>query len=118
MKEARTGAERYLAGRLEDDGYRQAYGAARERIDQIDSVIRALDARREELHLSKAELARRAGMKPEAVRRLFSADRPNPTLGTLVAVAGVLDLEIRPRPRAASATPARSGASRTRRRTA
>lgn len=119
MAPAHTGAERYLAGRLEDPEYRQAYKDARERIDQIDSVIRALDTRREELQLTKAELARRAGVKPEAIRRLFSAEKPNPTLTTLVALAGALDLEILPTPRRrASTTRARSAASGTRRRSA
>jgi len=111
MAAARTGAERYLARRLEDPEYRQAYEEARERIDQIDSVIRAFDARREELQLTKADLARRAGVKPEAIRRLFSAERPNPTLTTLVALAGALELEILPTPRrGTSATSARSSA--------
>jgi len=119
MAKPRTGAERYLARRLGDPDYRQAYEEARERIDQIDSVIRALDDRREELDLTKAELARRAGVKPEAIRRLFSAEKPNPTLTTLVALAGALDLEIQPIPRrGTSATRARSGASGTRRRSA
>ena len=119
MANPRTGAERYLARRLEDPEYRQAYDEAREQIDQIDSVIRALDARREELKLTKADLARRAGVKPEAIRRLFSAEKPNPTLTTLVALAGALDLEILPTPRrSTSATRARSAASGTRRRTA
>jgi len=114
MAPARTGAERYLARRLEDPEYRQAYEGARERIEQIDSVIRAFDARREELRLTKAELARRAGVKPEAIRRLFSAEKPNPTLTTLVALAGALDLEILPTPRrSASTTRARSAASTT-----
>ncbi len=110
MKSVPTGAERYLASRFEDPEYRQAYREARERIDQIDSVIRAFDLRREELHLTKAELARRAGVKPEAIRRLLSAEKPNPTLSTLVALAGALDLEIRPTPRQAARTKARSGA--------
>jgi DNA-binding phage protein len=119
MATAQPGAERYLARRLEDPEYRQAYEEARERIGHIDSVIRALDARREELHLTKAELARRAGMKPEAIRRLFSAEKPNPTLTTLVALAGALGLEIRPTPGpSASTTRTRSGASGTRRRSA
>ena len=117
MAAAQTGAERYFARRLEDPEYRQAYEEARERIGQIDSVIRIFDARREELHLTKAELARRAGVKPEAIRRLFSAEKPNPTLTTLVALAGALDLEIRPTPRrSASTTRERSAASGTRRR--
>ena len=120
MAEPRTGAERYLATRFEDSDYRAAYEQARERIEQIDLLIRALDDRRTELSLTKAELARRAGMKPEAIRRLFSAERPNPTLATLVALAGALDLELRPQHRRArpSTTRARSGVSGTRRRTA
>ncbi|MGH9110925.1 MAG: helix-turn-helix domain-containing protein [Acidimicrobiales bacterium] len=99
MAEPRTGAERYLARRLEDPEYRAAYEQAKERIGQIDRVIRALDDRRNELNLTKADLARRAGVKPEAIRRLFSAEKPNPTLSTLVALAGALDLELRPEPR-------------------
>jgi DNA-binding phage protein len=121
MAQPRTGAERYFAERLRDPDYRSDYERARERIEQVDSVIRVLDERREELQLTKAELARRAGVKPEAIRRLFSAETPNPTLSTLVALAGALDLELRPEPRRAkqrSATRARSGASRTRRQTA
>lgn len=113
-----TGAERYLAARLSDPEYRTAYDAARSRIDQIDAVLRVLDERRAALHLTKAELGRRAGIKPAAIRRLFSAQRPNPTLDTIVALAGVLDLEIRPAPRkrAAPVSAAPSGGSRTPRR--
>ncbi len=109
MAKPRTGAQRYLNRRLEDPAYRQSYEQARERIDQIDAVIRALDARREELDITKSELARRAGMKPEAIRRLFSADMPNPTLATLVAVAGALDLEIVPTPRQSASVTRPSG---------
>ncbi len=120
MAPPRTGAERYFAERLRDPEYRGAYQRARERIDQVDSVIRAFDVRREELHLTKAELARRAGVKPEAIRRLFSAEKPNPTLSTLVALAGALDLELRPQPRSTTsrASRGRSGGSQTRSRTA
>jgi DNA-binding phage protein len=120
MVEPRTGAERYFARQREDPAYRQAYEHAKERIQQIDAVIRALDDRRAELNLTKAELARRAGVKPESIRRLFSAENPNPTLGTLLALAGALDLELRPQPRRRRrpATPAPSAASGTRRRTA
>lgn len=119
-----TGAERYLKSRLDDPEYRAAYERARHRIDQIDRVIRALDERREELNLSKADLARRADMPPEAVRRLFSAERPNPTLQTLAAIADALGLDLTPVKRLARGssespvTRARSAASGTRRRTA
>ncbi|MGH9248975.1 MAG: helix-turn-helix domain-containing protein [Acidimicrobiales bacterium] len=122
LMDARTGAERYLAGRLRDPEYRQAYSRARKRIEQVDRVIRALDERREQLELSKAELARRAEMPPEAVRRLFSAERPNPTLQTLASIAEALGLELLPpKQRVDSADRtirAPSGASGTHRRTA
>jgi DNA-binding phage protein len=121
--DGRTGAERYLDSRLKDPEYREAYERARQRDEQIDRVIRALDARRSELNLTKAELARRAEMQPEAVRRLFSAERPNPTLYTLAAIAQALGLELAPaapdrtpRPKKVSRAP--SDAAGTRRRTA
>lgn len=120
MPRPRTGAERYLSNRMKDSEYRKAYEEARERIAQIDAVIGTLDDRRSELNLSKAELARQAGVKPEAVRRLFSAQTPNPTLSTLVALARVLDLDLRPEPRStrSSASQSQSSAVRIRRGTA
>lgn len=118
MGKPRTGAERYFADRMEDPEYVEAYERARERIDQVDALVRALDARRVELEWTKADLARAAGMKPEAIRRLFSAENPNPTMATMSAVASALDLEIRvaARPRSVSRAPA--AASGTRRRSA
>jgi transcriptional regulator with XRE-family HTH domain len=58
----------------------------------FDDVICSLDARRVEIGLTKAELARRADMPPAAVRRLFSQQQKNPTLTTLIAIADALDL--------------------------
>ena len=40
-------------------------------------------------------------MAPEAVRRLFSVDSPNPTIGTLTALADALGLELVPQRRKA-----------------
>ena len=102
----RTAAERYLAKQLKSPEYRAANDRARGRIGQIDTMVRALDDRRTALGHTKAELARRADLAPEAVRRLFSTEAPNPTIATLVALADALDLELtvtpRPRVRAAS----------------
>lgn len=122
MRES-TGAERYLEGRMRDPRYRGAYERSRSRIEQVDRIVRALDARRQELHLSKAELARRAEMAPEAVRRLFSAERPNPTLQTLAAIADALGLDLVPATRGSrmtrpSSTEVSSDASGTHRRIA
>jgi DNA-binding phage protein len=98
MSKTRTGAQRYLAERRGDADYDLAYEAARRRIDQIDSIIRVLDQRRCNLDLSKAELARRANLRPEVIRRLFSAESPNPTLSTLVALAEALEMELAAEP--------------------
>ncbi len=124
MTPPRTAAERYLAERLNDREYLAAYRSARDRIGRIDAVMRALDARREELSISKADLARRAGIKPAAVRRLFSTELHNPTLATIIALADALELDVVPTRRkgtprrAAAATATRSGTVGTRLQTA
>jgi DNA-binding phage protein len=64
-------------------------------------LVRALDDRRAALGMTKAELARRADLAPEAVRRPFSVDSPNPTIATLMALADALGLELVPRERQA-----------------
>lgn len=103
MVRPRTGAECYIEKQKEDPEFRAAHEAAARRIRRIDDLVRAIDARRVELGWTKAELARRAGMPPEAVRRLFSMEGPNPTAATLVSLADALDLELVARPaRAAS----------------
>jgi DNA-binding phage protein len=93
-----TGFDRYVDKRMGDPEFADAYAEARARIDAIDQVVRRLDAAREELGISKAELARRIGVRPESVRRLFSAPSPNPTLDTVVAVARALELTVRLEP--------------------
>src|SRR5712692_833702 len=84
---ARTGAERYFAKRLKDPVYREARKSATKTIRAIDDLVQALDTARERQHLSKAELARRVGVDPAAMRRFFSTDAPNPTAQWLVPVA-------------------------------
>jgi len=88
------GAEQYLESRLKDAEYRADYSHAQERIALVDRVMRVLDERRAELSISKAELARRAEMPPDAVRRLFATNAANPTLKTLTAIACALGLDI------------------------
>ncbi len=91
---ARSGAERYFDQRMKDPACAAAYRRARTQVDAIDGLIRALDERRMALDLSKAELARRAGLRPEAVRRLLSAGSHNPTLSTVSALATALDVQL------------------------
>ena len=113
-----TGAEQYFRARAEkSDEYREALAAARERIAAVDAVVRALDDRRRALGLSKADLARQAGMRPEVVRRLLGAGTANPTLSTVVSLASAMSLDVRisgP----TETDDIQSGASETRRRTA
>lgn len=97
-KARKTGFDRYFEQRMENPSFRQAYIDARTRIDAIDQVVRSLDSAREEHGMSKAELARRIGVRPESMRRLFSAPSPNPTLDTVVAVAQALQLQVRVEP--------------------
>jgi transcriptional regulator with XRE-family HTH domain len=131
----RTAAEERFARLRSEPEYGEAYRAATRRITMFDDVVRSLDARRQELELTKAEVASRASMPAAAVRRLFSQQEKNPTLTTLAAIADALNLRISvlpredvaerlstssPRPLGTSvpATGAPSRASGTRRRTA
>ena len=87
LMKTRTGAERYFERRLQDPSYAEAHQRATATISAIDDLVRALDSARAEQHLSKAELARRVGVEPAAVRRFFSTAAPNPTALWLVQVA-------------------------------
>jgi transcriptional regulator with XRE-family HTH domain len=95
----RTGAERYFAEQLRDPEYRRAHKAARARIARTDALVRSLDEQRVARGMTKAELARTAGLQPEIVRRLFTMDSPNPTASTLLALADALELEVIARPK-------------------
>ena len=111
-----TGAERYFEERAaRSPEYRQALEAARARIAAVDSVVRALDERRQDLGLSKAELARQAGMRPEVVRRILGAGPANPTLATVISLASAMSMDVTV---SAPADRTQSGAYGTRRRTA
>jgi DNA-binding phage protein len=95
----RTEAEERFARLRSQPEYEEAYHAATRRITMFDDVVSALDARRRELGLTKADVANRANMPPAAVRRLFSQQRKNPTLTTLVAIADALSLSVSVLPR-------------------
>lgn len=83
-----------LDRRLADPERARAFAAELARIQAIDAVVNQLDAAREEKHMSKAELARAAGVEPSAVRRLLSAQSVNPTLSTIAELAAALGLKL------------------------
>jgi ribosome-binding protein aMBF1 (putative translation factor) len=84
---------RRLAKRLQDPEFRREYEKAKAEIAQVDNIIRTLDELREGLGISKAELARRIGKDPAAIRRLFTASA-NPELKTVAALANAMDAHI------------------------
>lgn len=94
-----TGFDRYFAQRMQDPAFAAEYEVARRDIDTVDEFVRTLDAAREQAGLTKTALAKLAKMKPEVVRRLFTAEGPNPTLDTVVKLAGALDLTLGLHPR-------------------
>lgn len=57
-------------------------------------LVRELDDARRRAGLSKSDLARAAKTQPAAVRRLLTADDPNPTLATLYSLAEASGVEL------------------------
>jgi ribosome-binding protein aMBF1 (putative translation factor) len=93
--------DRRLARRLrEDPEFRAEFERQRRQIDQIDSIVRQLNALREAAGMSKADLARAIGKEPSSIRRFFTAD-VNPELKTVAAVADVLGARLEVIPAAA-----------------
>lgn len=86
--------EKYREQRLADTEFRELYDRHRSEIDAIDEILSAIDHRREELEMTKADLARLTGKKPESVRRLLSGRIANPTLVTVLGMAEALGMEI------------------------
>jgi DNA-binding phage protein len=113
MAKTKTGFDKYLARRMEQPEFAEAFEQAHARIAGIDSLIRAIEHVLGAKGMSKAELARRIGAKPESVRRLLSDPRGNPTLSTILKVLNEvgLHLEVAPNaPRRRKAHEARAGA--------
>ncbi len=96
----KSGFDAYFDAQMKSAEFKRDSEAARREIDLIDELIRALDARREAQGRTKTELAKAAGMKPEVVRRLFTASDPNPTLATVLSLANTLDCDLALKPRA------------------
>lgn len=90
----KTGFDRYFDARMKNPAFAADYAVARREIDTVDLLIRALDAAREKAGLTKTDLAKLVGMKPEVVRRLFTTDEPNPTLDTVVKLVNALNCSL------------------------
>jgi len=86
--------EQYRNQRLADPDFRSHYEQHRAEIDAVDRVVADVEARRVELGLTKADLARLVGRRPESIRRLLSGGIVNPTLMTVSEMATALGMEI------------------------
>jgi len=93
-KRPKTGFDKYFDRKTSDPRFATGYAAARSEIDAIDRIIRHLDAARLAHQISKAELARAIGARPEILRRLFTAKDANPTISTLVKLADALGFKL------------------------
>ncbi len=87
---ADTGFDRFFKKQMGNPAFRAEYERARAEIDATDQLVRDLDAAREQAGMGKSELARKIAARPEVVRRLFTAENPNPTIDTIVKVATAL----------------------------
>lgn len=79
---------------MDDPEFRDEFLRQHARTLTVDRIVNALEEQRESLGVSKADLARHLQGSPPAVRRLLTATNPNPTLATLVDVAGALGLRL------------------------
>lgn len=82
------------ARNLEDPEFARLYALKLAKINGIADILGAIEAAREEQHLSKAEIGRRIDRKPSAVSRLLGGAEQNPTWDTLVDLAYAVDLEL------------------------
>lgn len=94
MARKKTGFDRYFDQRMQDPAFASTYEEERAIIDTTDALVRALDEARLLEGVSKAELARRIGARPEAMRRLLTSRAANPTLTTVVKVADALGFHL------------------------
>ena len=80
---------------------KERYERTRLAVIRTRQTLQRIDEERERQGLSKAELARRTGMSPVVVRRLFSSPSSNPTLETVLSLLEELDIEVELKPRRA-----------------
>ena len=81
-----------------DPEFKRRYVLDSQRIAAIDRIVNDLNDLRDQLGMTKADLARAVDRTPEAVRRLFTAKTVNPELGFIAELAAALGHEVVLRP--------------------
>lgn len=92
----KTEFDRDFDGWRQDSQLGEGYALERSRIDAIDRIVRALDAARQERGMTKADVARAAGLPAQSVRRFFTQSPQNPTLSVTVAIASAVGQPLMP----------------------
>src|SRR5438874_10672752 len=91
MTRRKTAFDRYIASRArKSHEFAVERRRAKSEIRLTDAIMRELDDRRTRAKMTKAELARRAGVPAETVRRLFTSRGINPELNTVSRLAAGL----------------------------
>jgi ribosome-binding protein aMBF1 (putative translation factor) len=93
-KRPKTGFHKFFDAKMKNAEFAASYKKAKQEIDAVDRIIRALDSARLDLGMTKADLARRISAKPEIVRRLLTGEGANPTMATVVKLAEALNLRV------------------------
>lgn len=93
-KRPKTGFDQFVEAQMKNERFAAEHAKAKQEILAVDEIVRALDAARVDLGMSKAELARQISTRPEVVRRLFTDEAANPTMATVVKLAEALNLRI------------------------
>ena len=87
MPRSATGFDKFFDEQMRDPKVRESYEKVRREIDSVDQLIRVIDEARADAGMTKAALARKISVEPAALRRLMSANAPNPTFSTVSKLA-------------------------------
>lgn len=91
--------ERFRAELLEDPEAREEYERTRRSVAELRRILQTVEGERQQAGLSKADLARRVGVEPAAIRRLLTSETSNPTFRTLLGIFDALGLQLTLTPR-------------------
>ena len=83
-----------LARDLEDPEFSAIYALKLAKVNAMADFLDAIEERREEQQLSKAEIGRRINRQPSAVSRILNGNDQNPTWDTLVDLAYAVGIEL------------------------
>lgn len=86
--------ERDMNERMKSPKFAREYRRAKVEISTMDALVRQIERERTRAKLTKADLARRAGLPEESIRKLLTAPGANPTLATLGRLVAPLGLRV------------------------